>query len=86
MRHVLTSLSVCVFTLCRLSSALQRKHVGQSCGLSRVLTPCIALQGECSEEHVCLPLFAFARKEDADKLEAIADEVLGTEEEGPPSR
>ena len=43
-------------------------------------------QGECSEEHVCLPLFAFARKEDADKLEAIADEVLGTEEEGPPSR
>ena len=44
------------------------------------------LQGECSEEHVCLPLFAFARKEDADKLEAIADEVLGTEEEGPPSR
>ena len=44
------------------------------------------LQGECSEEHVCLPLFAFASKEDADKLETIADEVLGTEDESPPSR
>ncbi|CAK0744637.1 hypothetical protein CVIRNUC_001563 [Coccomyxa viridis] len=43
-------------------------------------------EGECSEEHVCLPLFAFASKEDADRLEAIADEVLGTEEEGPPPR
>lgn len=44
------------------------------------------LQGDCSEEHVCLPLFCFRSKEDADKLEIIADEVLGTEEEGPPSR
>ena len=46
----------------------------------------LSVQGECSEEHVCLPLFAFASKEDADRLEAIADEVLGTEEEGPPPR
>ena len=46
----------------------------------------LSVQGECSEEHVCLPLFAFASKKDADKLEAIADEVLGTEEEGPPPR
>ena len=46
----------------------------------------LSVQGECSEEHVCLPLFAFACKEDADRLEAIADEVLGTEEEGPPPR
>ncbi len=33
-----------------------------------------------------MPLFAFASKDDADKLETIADEVLGTEEEAPASR
>ncbi len=37
------------------------------------------MQGDWEEEQVCPPLFGFASPIDADELENIADEVLGTQ-------
>lgn len=44
------------------------------------------LQGDDTEERVCPPLFGFASSDDADRLDSIADEVLGPEDDAPAVR
>jgi len=48
-----------------------------------------AAQGDWDEEQVCPPLFGFVSPTDADQLDSIADDILGTEgsdEDLPPAR